>query len=198
MRTTEDERVHPGPTQGDGVAAGDLFCHLAVPPAFFNEGHEKRARPRSGLSARTQSPQDLRIGAGAHGRLGTDDADAAAARGGKRGARAGLDDADDGDLHGPADGGQGHGRGGVAGDYQELDALGRKETRDFDGITRHGLWRLGAVGDVRRIAKIHQGLPGHAARQGPENGQAAKTRVEDPDRRARRGFPHSSHPFLCA
>jgi len=94
---------------------------------------------------------------------------------------AGFDYSDDGDGEGLLDVREREGGGGVAGDDEEVGALGVEELCAGDGVAGDGLARLGAVGETGGVAEEDVMRVGDEGEKCPEYGEAAEARVEDTD-----------------
>ena len=94
---------------------------------------------------------------------------------------AGVDDADDGDAEAALDVVEGEGGGGVAGDDEEVGALGFEEAGAFDGVAGDGALGFGAVGEAGGVAEVDVVRAGDEGQQGAEDGEAAEAGVEDAD-----------------
>ena len=94
---------------------------------------------------------------------------------------AGFDYADDGDGDGLLDVFEGEGGGGVAGDDEEVGALGLEELCALDGVAGDGLAGLGAVGETGGVAEVDVVRAGDEGEQRAEDGEAAEAGVEDAD-----------------
>ncbi len=111
-------------------------------------------------------------------------------RGVQRGLGAGFDYADDGDGNGGADLGEGQRGGGVAGDDEELGALGDEEAGGLDGVAGYGVPGFGAVGKTGGVAEVEEVGTGEAGEQGAQDSEAAEAGVEDADGSGRRACHH--------
>ena len=92
-----------------------------------------------------------------------------------------LDDSYDGDGEVGADFVECEGGGGVAGDDEEVCALGQKEAGAGKGVTNDGLAGLGAVGETGGVAEVDVIRVGDEGQEIVKDGEAAKAGVEDTD-----------------
>ena len=122
----------------------------------------------------------------AHRRLGCDHGDVAAAGGRAGGARARFDDTDhrqraEPGLHCI----QPHRGSGIAGHHQALDAVPRQRLGRLPRIARHGVGRLGAIRQSRRVTEVHEALMRQRLHQRRQHRQPADAGVEHADGRIR-------------
>jgi len=153
-----------------------LFGHGMVDPPFFHQRNEQGARFFVGFhSVALQCPE---IGMTAHRGLGgNDDGRATLAQLGGYG-RARFHDANYRNRRRALDGRQGQRGGSIAGNNQQVDALGLEKPGCTDGIAGDGFRRLATVRKPGRISKVKIVCPqprGH----GTQHGQAADTRVKN-------------------
>ena len=154
-----------------------------VRPAFLGQRHEHLAGLLHDLGVCHQLADGARIGAASDRALGGDHGDAAIARGGDAGPRAGLDHADHRNvLPGLLQEIERHRRGRVAGDHQHLYALVEQQPRRLQRVGLHRLGALGAVRQPRRVAEIDEAFAGKPRHQCAQYRQPAHAGVEDPDR----------------
>ena len=98
-----------------------------------------------------------------------------------RGLRAGLDDAGDGDAQRLAEARDAEGAGGVAGDDDELCALGEEEAGEFLTVTLDGGLALAAVRDARGVADVEDALRGEKLAERRDDGEAANAGIKNAD-----------------
>jgi len=157
----------------------DEFEGGVIEPALLNEGNEEGGGAGVDLEVGTAEGEVVLVGVAFDGAFGADDADALAVGGGEGGGDAGFEDAEDGDAEGGAEGVEGVGGGGVAGDDDGFDALVDQELGVFEGEAADGFWGLGAVGDAGGVAEVDDGFVGEELAEGADDGEAADAGVED-------------------
>jgi hypothetical protein len=85
------------------------------------------------------------------------------------------------------------GRGGVAGDHQQLDAALDQQARRLDRVAGDRLGAFGAIGQARGVAEIQQRFGRQTVAQRTQDGQAADTAVEDADRPVMKAHVMDAH-----
>src|ERR1019366_7330412 len=103
-------------------------------------------------------------------------------RRGDRRVGAGRDDADDRNRRHFLDRVERERRRRVARHDDRLDALRKQEPDGAAGVAPHGLGRLRAVWQARRVAEIEEVLERHPPRNGVEHREATNSGVEEADR----------------
>jgi hypothetical protein len=157
----------------------DEFEGGVIEPALLDEGDEEGGGAGVDLEVGTAEGEVVLVGVALDGAFGADDADALAVGRGEGGGDAGFEDAEDGDAEGGAEGVEGVGGGGVAGDDDGFDALVDQELGVFEGEAADGFGGLGAVGDAGGVAEVDDGFVGEELAEGADDGEAADAGVED-------------------
>ena len=125
--------------------------------------------------------EEVLVGTGVDGSLGSYHADFPVAGGGHGAPDGGKDDFNHGDvvtLAGISEEGCG---GGVAGDDEHFAAAGDKFVGDAGGVFAHAADGLGAVGAVGGVADVDDGFVRQLVDNGPGDGEPADAGVEDAD-----------------
>src|SRR5205823_5821285 len=183
VRAAEHQRLDAGTPQRLQVLAGDELGRRVIEPAFFHERHEQWAGPGVHAGIRSNRGDGPLVGAARNRARGPDHADRPRPGRLHRGARTGLDDADE--RHGRARlqvierlGGDG-----VAGDDQGLYAALQQVGEDLRRVAAHGVRGLRAVGHARGVAEINDRLAWEALEQGARHGEPSDAGVEHAERR---------------
>ena len=158
--------------------------HGAAGPALLRQRHEHGTGARQHAHGRI-APADLGlIGAAVDRAFGRDHRDVLRLRSLDRRLRARLDDADDRQIRvSRAQRPEGGGGCRVAGHDQRADPAPEQCLGALQGIARHGIGTLGAVGQPGRIAEIDEVLRRQRVGQRAQHGETAHARVEHADGR---------------
>ena len=153
--TAEHQSVRVAEAIGKGLTqinTGDLLGDGVLDPSLFDQRNQQRAS----LLPRIEAPslKSFPVSVAADGGLGPDNNDFLILADGSGGLGAGLHHAHDRHMGCGRDAVEGKCGCGVAGDHQQLGSLSFEVVGSFDGITRHGFDRLGAVGKAGGIAKV--------------------------------------------
>src|SRR5207302_10258620 len=159
----------------------DLSRDGVIDPALFHEGNEERTGARGHADGGIEVPDGSLVRTGVHGARRTNDTDVSSATRPYRGAGAGLDDAEDGHRElVTKDRQRVRGRG-VARDDDRFHVLITQERRDLAAVSADRVGTLGAIGDTRRVAEIHDALVRQLPHELMDDGETADARVEDAD-----------------
>ena len=183
MRAPEHQHVHTHVVQGVEILVRDELGRGVIEPALFDERHEQRAG--AGVDGRVGADRlDRPLVGPAGDRAGRPDhADPSGLGRLRRRAGAGLDHADQ--RHGGAPpkiverlrGDR------VARDDQRLHAALHEVREDLRTVAPHGLGRLRAVGNARRVAEVDHRLVRQPLEQRARDGEPPDPGVEHPERR---------------
>ena len=212
-----DERVvrasqYQGIDIGQGgvaqVSGNDIVADGIFEEAFLNHGHQQRGSQRVQINGRVQVIDFFLIHVGIHRLLSADEAHATARIRPAQVRHNGVNHVQHPRFaaHVLAHQLVGGGRGRVAGNHNQLAVLAQQQVADFDGIGLNGGRAFVAVGQMGRIAEVHDALVGQPPGHGPRHREAANAGVEHANgpgsqgrgRTSGRGSNSSSHAAKVA